>query len=50
MPMFRIGFAYFIGRYIHVVDDFGNLVYLHGDPSYAFRDFYNDSLPDFYGQ
>lgn len=50
MDFFTLGFAYFIGHGIHVVDEFGDLVFLHGDPAYAWSDFFNSGLPDFYGQ
>lgn len=46
----NLGFGYMIGHGIFVVGDFGDLVYLWGEPCYAFRDFYNSGLPDYYGQ
>jgi hypothetical protein len=45
-----LGFAYMIGHGIFVVDDFGDLVYLWGEPAYQFTEFYLTGLPDFYGQ
>jgi hypothetical protein len=46
----NLGFAYLIGHGLHVVDDFGNLVYLWGEPAYQFHEFFTTGLPDFYGQ
>lgn len=46
----NLGFAYLIGHSLFVVDDFGNLIYLWGDVSSQFREYFNTGLPDFYGQ